>query len=143
MFHEMKEFEKLEDDITTTPEILNRDCFGPNKFFSAIVAENEKKEIAGYSIYFKAYSTFQGRMLYMEDIYVVPNYRHLGVGKKLLKKVASIAVSEDCCRIHFAALEWNKNATNWYKKVGGIDLTDFEEWHLFRIGREALEKYSE
>ena len=96
---------------------------------------------AGYAVYFHTYSTFLGRRgLYLEDIYVSPEYRRQGLGAMLMRRVAAIAVERGCGRFEWAALDWNTDAHRFYEGLGAEMLS---QWRLFRMTGEALRKLAE
>jgi len=95
-------------------------------------------EIVGFALYFFNYSTFEGRPgLYLEDLYVKPQFRSQGLGKALLLKLMSIAKSMDCARMEWVVLDWNQSARDFYKSLGAIEMTD---WILTRMTDEAIEQ---
>ncbi|XP_023244647.1 diamine acetyltransferase 2-like [Centruroides sculpturatus] len=130
--------------ITT---VLQRDGFGKHPYFCCVVAETsgqneEEKEIIGYVFFYYTYSTWEGRAMYMEDIYVKPEYRSKGVGTALLKHIAKIGVESGCARLDFAVFDWNNSAISFYKNRGAENISETEGWNHFRIRRRELEKLS-
>lgn len=95
-------------------------------------------EIVGYALCFNSYSTWQGRSIFLEDLYVKPSYRKQGVGKLLFTAVAKHAKETNCQRFDLHVLDWNP-ARNFYDKMGGINLTEKEGWHFTRFDRKAIE----
>jgi len=93
----------------------------------------------GYSICYKAYSTWQGRYFFVEDIYVRPEHRKRGAGKRIFLEVAARAVELQCPRLEFNVLEWNP-ARKFYESLGAVDLTDKEGWHYYRVEEQQLAK---
>lgn len=94
--------------------------------------------IVGYALCFFSYSTWRGKALFMEDLYVRPASRKLGAGRRLMQHVAQFAKSEDCQRLDFHVLRWNP-ARNFYDKMGAHDLTESEEWLLYRMDRSEID----
>ena len=90
------------------------------EFFQCIVAENDSNEIIGYAAYFYAYYTWVGKSLYLDDLYVKEDFRNQGIGTQLLKKIFEIAQTENCKRVRWQVLNWNKPAIEFYKKYGAI-----------------------
>src|ERR1700747_2411799 len=100
-------YEREPDAVTATEAGLLRDGFGPNPFYFCLIAESDGVP-AGFAFYFFNYSTWLGRPgLYLEDLFVLPEFRGLGIGKALLKRVAAIAVEKDCRRFPGEVLRWN------------------------------------
>jgi GNAT superfamily N-acetyltransferase len=133
----LAEYERAPEQVIATEEDLLRDGFGPNPFYFCLIAEHDGKP-AGFAFYFFDYSTWIGRPgIYLEDLFVYPELRGLGIGKALLKQVAAIAVEKGCARLKWSVLDWNTPAIDFYKSMGG-ELMD--EWTNVRIQGEALER---
>ena len=133
----LAEYERAPEQVIATEEDLLRDGFGPNPFYFCLIAEHDGKP-AGFAFYFFDYSTWIGRPgIYLEDLFVYPELRGLGIGKALLKQVAAIAVEKCCARLKWSVLDWNTPAIDFYKSMGG-ELMD--EWTNVRIQGEALER---
>ena len=133
----LAEYERAPEQVIATEEDLLRDGFGPNPFYFCLIAEHDGKP-AGFAFYFFDYSTWIGRPgIYLEDLFVYPELRGLGIGKALLKQVAVIAVEKGCARLKWSVLDWNTPAIDFYKSMGG-ELMD--EWTNVRIQGEALER---
>ncbi len=121
LINELATFEKAPEKVTNTVELMKAE----NKFFDCFVAETENKEIVGMALYFFAYYTWVGKSLYLDDLYVKESYRKLKVGSALLNQVFEIARSENCKRVRWQVLNWNKNAIQMYNRIGAeID----DEW---------------
>lgn len=128
-------FERAPDAVTATEEDLIRDGFGPNPYYSCLIAEHDG-QLAGFAFYFFNYSTWVGRPgIYLEDLFVLPEFRGLGIGKALLKKVAAIAVEKGCQRLQWEVLDWNTPAIEFYRAMGAEFL---DEWRNVRLSGEAL-----
>jgi len=133
----LAEYERAPEAVIATEKDLLRDGFGPNPFYFCLIAEHDGKP-AGFAFYFFDYSTWIGRPgIYLEDLFVYPELRGLGIGKALLKQVAAIAVEKGCARLKWSVLDWNTPAIDFYKSMGG-ELMD--EWTNVRIQGEALER---
>jgi GNAT superfamily N-acetyltransferase len=133
----LAEYERAPEAVIATEEDLLRDGFGPNPFYFCLIAEHDDKP-AGFAFYFFDYSTWIGRPgIYLEDLFVYPELRGLGIGKALLKQVAAIAVEKGCARLKWSVLDWNTPAIDFYRAMGG-ELMD--EWTNVRIQGEALER---
>jgi GNAT superfamily N-acetyltransferase len=128
-------FEREPDAVIATEEGLLRDGFGPNPFYRCLIAEHNAIP-AGFALYFFNYSTWMGRPgIYLEDLFVLPEFRGLGIGKALLKKVAAIAVEKDCRRLQWEVLDWNTPAIDFYRAMGAEFL---DEWRNVRISGDSL-----
>jgi GNAT superfamily N-acetyltransferase len=130
-------YERAPGAVTATEADLMRDGFGPNPFYSCLMAEHDGQP-AGFALYFFNYSTWMGRPgLYLEDIYVQPEFRGLGIGKTLLQRVAAIAVEKNCLRLQWEVLDWNTPAIEFYRIMGAEFL---DEWRNVRVSGEALKR---
>jgi GNAT superfamily N-acetyltransferase len=129
-------FEREPDAVTATEEGLLRDGFGPNPFYFCLIADHDGRP-AGFALYFFNYSTWMGRPgVYLEDIFVHPEFRGLGIGKALLRQVAAIAVQKGCKRLQWEVLDWNTPAIDFYKAMGAEFL---DEWRNARVSGTALD----
>ena len=100
-------YERAPDAVTATEEGLRRDGFGPNPFYYCHIAEQNGLPV-GFALYFFNYSTWKGQPgVYLEDLFVQPEYRGLGLGKALLKRVAAFALERGCQRLQWEVLDWN------------------------------------
>jgi GNAT superfamily N-acetyltransferase len=130
-------YEREPEAVTATEADLERDGFGPNPFYFCLIAEHEGRP-AGFAFYFFNYSTWQGKPgIYLEDLFVEPDLRSLGIGKALLERVAAIAVEKGCGRFQWAVLDWNTPAIDFYRAMGA-ELMD--EWRIVRVTGAALDE---
>lgn len=128
-------YERAPDAVEATEEGLLRDGFGPRPFYECLIAEHDGKP-AGFALYFFNYSTWVGRPgIYLEDLFVYPELRGLGIGKALLMRVAAAALEKGCGRMEWAVLDWNTPAIDFYAAMGGEFL---DEWRSVRVSGEAL-----
>ena len=133
--HDMARYEHLEDQVTATEETLLASLFGDPPAAEALLAFEDHNP-AGFAVYFHTYSTFLARRsMYLEDIYVSPEYRRRGLGTLLLRRVAAIAVKRDCGRFDWMALDWNTEAHRFYEGLGAEMLP---EWRVCRVHGDAL-----
>lgn len=124
MIREFAEFERELDLVVTTEADLIRDGFGSQPRFRTLIAEWDGKT-AGYALFFGFYSTWEGRPgLFLEDLYVRPEFRKHGIGKALLARVARIAHDENCYGVRWEVLNWNQPAIDMYKAMGAIFLDE-------------------
>ena len=129
-------YERAPEAVMATEADLERDGFGLNPFYFCLIAEHEGRP-AGFAFYFFNYSTWLGRPgLYLEDLFIEPELRGLGIGKALLEQVAAIAVEKGCPRLQWAVLDWNTPAIEFYRAMGAEFL---DEWRTVRVTGEALE----
>jgi GNAT superfamily N-acetyltransferase len=130
-------YEREPEAVAATEADLLRDGFGPNPFYFCLIAEHDGVP-AGFAFYFFNYSTWLGRPgLYLEDLFVLPEFRAHGIGKALLQRVAAIAVEKGCPRLQWEVLDWNTPAIDFYKAMGADFL---DEWRNVRITGDALRK---
>ena len=126
-------YERAPEAVIATEADLLRDGFGPNPFYYCLIAEQEGRP-AGFAFYFFDYSTWLGRSgIYLEDIFVHPEFRGLGIGKALLKQVAVIAQEKGCARLKWAVLD--TPAIDFYRAMGAEFM---DEWRTVRVSGEAL-----
>lgn len=117
MIRELAEFERELENCVIEEADLTRDGFGEHPQFRALVAECDHQP-AGYALYFDCYSTWVGREIFLEDLYVRPQFRRRGIGMGLLASVARIALEENRCALRWEVLNWNKKAIELYKAMG-------------------------
>jgi GNAT superfamily N-acetyltransferase len=135
MIKELAQYEKLLSDVTANEEILRENLFGDKKFAEVIIAEFNGKP-AGQALFFYNFSTFLGKPgLYLEDLYVKPEFRGKGVGKALFKKVIETAKNRKCGRVEWVVLDWNKPAIDFYKKIGAKPMDD---WIIYRLNEDKF-----
>jgi GNAT superfamily N-acetyltransferase len=128
-------YEKLEQDVTMTEELLATNLFGPRRYAETLIAE-EAGEPIGFALFFHNFSTFLALPgIYLEDLFVVPEQRGNGVGRALLKELARIAVERGCGRLEWSVLDWNRDAIGFYERLGAKPNS---EWTVYRLAGEAL-----
>lgn len=136
---ELARYEKLEEEVVATEEILEEWLFDKEKA-EVIFAVVEGKEV-GFALFFHNFSTFLGRAgIYLEDLYVEPAHRGQGIGTALLRELARIAVSRGCGRLEWWCLDWNKPSIEFYRSLGAEAMDD---WTVYRISGETLSKLAE
>jgi GNAT superfamily N-acetyltransferase len=135
-------YEKKPDAVVATEQDLLRDAFGPYPKFRALIAD-WKAVHAGYASFFHFYSTYQGRSaLFLEDLFVLDQFRGNGIGMALLSAVAKLAVAEGCFGLRWEVLDWNHPAIEFYKKLGATFLNErkvvaFDESAMRRVAAET------
>lgn len=133
---ELAEYEKMLDEAKATEAELREFLFGEKKYAEVLIGYFEEKPVA-FLLYFHNFSTFLGRPgIYMEDLYVEPQMRGKGFGKKMIRHLAGIAKQRKCGRIEWAVLNWNEPAIQMYKK---LNATPMEEWTVFRLTSEQFD----
>jgi len=136
----LAEYESLLDKVVATEATVHAALFGPNPRLFCDIAE-WNGEPAGFTVWFYNYSTFLARHgLYIEDLFVKPEFRERGIGKALLVNLASRAVAEDCGRLEWMVLDWNGLAIEFYETLGARPV---EGWTVFRVQGDALKKLAE
>ncbi len=135
LIYNLAVYEQLAEKAVATPDDIERDLFGENPVIRVLIAEEEGAAI-GFALFFRSYSTFLGRPgIYLEDLFVQSDHRGKGVGKALLKAVASIAVQEGAGRFEWSVLDWNESAIGFYKKLGAEMM---DGWTTCRLEAEAI-----
>jgi len=114
LFQEFAHFEKLPEKMTNSVEQM----LAEKEFLTGLVALNPENEILGYVTYFFGYYTWIGKSLYMDDLYVRPDFRGAGVGTKLINEVIAFAKAENCKKLRWQVSEWNQPAIDFYKSLG-------------------------
>lgn len=136
---ELARYEKLEEEVVATEEILEEWLFDKEKA-EVIFAVVEGKEV-GFALFFHNFSTFLGRAgIYLEDLYVEPAHRGQGIGTALLRELARIAVARGCGRLEWWCLDWNTPSIEFYRSLGAEAMDD---WTVYRISGETLGKLAE
>ncbi len=132
----LAEYEHMTDQVVATPELLREWIFEKKKA-EVIFAVAEGKE-AGFALFFHNFSTFLGRAgIYLEDLFVFPEYRGRGYGKSLLKELARIALERGCGRLEWSCLDWNQPSIDFYRSMGAMAM---DEWTTYRLTGETLER---
>jgi len=135
---ELAIYERAEQEVEATVELLQESLFGPGAITRAVICEIDG-EPAGFAIWFYNYSTWQARKgLYLEDLYVSPEFRGSGAGKMLLKHLARIALAEGCGRFEWSVLDWNEPAIRVYEAVGAEPLSEWTRYRLTGTELKAL-----
>lgn len=132
---DLAEYEKLLDEVVADEATLEEWIFDQKKA-EVIFAMQEGKEV-GFALFFHNFSTFLGRAgLYLEDLFVLPEYRGKGYGKQILQKLAAIAVQRKCGRLEWWCLDWNQSSIDFYLSLGAEPMSD---WTVYRISGDTLQ----
>ena len=136
---DLADYEKMLHEVIADEKTLEIWIFDKQKAEVLFVLEEDKE--VGFALFFHNFSTFLGRAgIYLEDLYVKPEYRGKGYGKALLKKLASLAVERGCGRLEWWCLDWNKPSIDFYHSLGAEPMSD---WTVYRIAGDTLTKLAE
>lgn len=134
------DYEKLSHEVVATEDTLQDSLFGPNPCAECRLAFLGETPVA-YAIFFHNFSTFIGRRgLYLEDLFVKPEFRGRGIGKTFLTHLATVAKERNCGRFEWVALDWNESAINFYK---GLGAEMKPEWQVFRLDEAGIAKVAD
>ncbi|HVX89273.1 MAG TPA: GNAT family N-acetyltransferase [Gemmatimonadales bacterium] len=131
----LAEYEKLAHECIATEAALTHTLFGERPQAEVVLAFAEERP-AGFALFFHNYSTFLARQgIYLEDLFVFPEFRGRGIGKQLLQRLAQLAVERKCGRLEWSVLDWNKDAIRFYESLGAKAM---DEWTVYRVTGQAL-----
>ena len=129
------EYERLSHQVVATEAALRDSLFGERPAAEVVIAHVDDVPV-GFALWFHNYSTFLARPgLYLEDLFVLPEWRGHGIGRRLLTHLASVALERGCGRMEWAVLDWNESAIGFYRKLGA---TLLEDWRICRLTGETL-----
>mgnify|MGYP002781453535 CR=1 FL=1 len=135
LIRELAEFERLLHEVVASDVDVHEALFGARPVAEAVLGRVDG-DVAGFALFFHNYSTFRGRPgLYLEDLYVRPQYRARGYGRALLTHLARLAVQRRCARMEWAVLDWNAGAIEFYESLGARPV---DGWTVYRLTDEAL-----
>lgn len=138
LIRELAAYEQLAHEARATEPLLHDALFGPSPVAHSVIARSEDGTPAGFALYFFSFSTFVGRPgLYLEDLFVRPEFRKRGLGRQLLAHLARVAVDRGCGRMEWSVLDWNETALRVYRSIGAQAM---DEWTVQRLSGELLEK---
>lgn len=133
---DLARYERAEREVIATEELLHSSLFGQTCHAHALMAEYEGRPV-GFALYFFSFSTWQGKPgLYLEDLYVAPEYRKLGLGRMILKTLAQIALEHECGRFEWSVLDWNEPSIRFYENLGAESQA---EWVRYRLSGVSLQ----
>jgi GNAT superfamily N-acetyltransferase len=136
LIRELAEYERLSHEVVATEDLLRESLFGERRGAEVLIACC-KGAPAGFALFFHSFSTFLGRPgIYLEDLYVKPEFRGRGIGRALLTHLARLAKERGCGRLEWAVLDWNEPAIKLYKSIIAVPM---DEWTVYRVTGEALE----
>ena len=132
---ELAKYEKMEDDVVATPQLLKEWIFDKQK--AEVIFPVVDGEEVGFALFFYNFSTFLGRAgLYLEDLFILPQHRGRGYGKATLCRLAQIALERGCGRLEWSCLDWNQPSIDFYLSLGAKKM---DEWTVYRLTGETLE----
>jgi GNAT superfamily N-acetyltransferase len=132
----LADYEKLAHEVVATEDILLKNLFGERPYAECLIADVDGVP-AGFALFFHNFSTFLGKPgIYLEDLFVKPDFRGQGLGGQFFKELAKIALQRDCGRLEWSVLDWNEPAIQFYKKLGAKPM---DEWTAQRLSRHDIE----
>ena len=135
----LAEYEKMSDQVFMEKDSLKQYLFGDRPSAEVLILELNEEPV-GFALFFQNFSTFEGRPgIYLEDLFILPEHRGQGLGKKALKRLASIARDRNCARFEWVCLDWNTPSIKFYEGQGAKAK---KEWIIFRMDGEELKNYS-
>jgi ribosomal protein S18 acetylase RimI-like enzyme len=140
LIQELAVFEKVPNAVEVTVEDLRRDGFQNPSLFNCYVAENDRHQIVGIALFYPRYSTWKGPVIHLEDLVVSEEYRGLGIGNDLLKKVVAFARDSKVKRVSWEVLDWNEPAIAFYESKGAHIMRDWNVVQLDKKGIDAFER---
>ncbi|MBO0811963.1 MAG: N-acetyltransferase [Microlunatus sp.] len=140
LIKELAVYEKAPDQAKATADDLRAALFCEHPKVFCQLAETDDGQVAGFALYFYNFSTWEGRHgLYLEDLFIRPEYRGSGFGGALLRRLAGIAADNGFARMEWVVLNWNKPAIAVYDRIGGVPM---DEWTIYRLAGDALTEYA-
>jgi GNAT superfamily N-acetyltransferase len=140
LIKKLADYERLSHEVVADEQTLKESLFGERKVAEALLGCIDEAPV-GFALFFHNFSTFLGRPgLYLEDLYVEPEFRGRGLGEKLLRKLARIATERGCGRLEWSVLDWNEPAIRFYEKLGAVAM---EGWTVYRATGKALDRLAE
>ena len=140
LIRELAEYERLAHEVSATEADIREALFGPVSGAEAVIAMVGERP-AGFALYFHNFSTFAGkRGLYLEDLYVRPEHRGRGVGRRLLRHLARLARERGCRRFEWSVLDWNEPAIRFYRRIGAAPM---DGWTVYRVSGDALDRLAD
>ncbi len=137
---EFANYVRLSDEVAATEETLRETLFGPRRYAEVLLARLDERPV-GFAIFFHNFSTFLGKPgIYLEDLFVLPEFRSQGIGKAFLIHLARLAIERGCGRFEWSVLDWNKSAIAFYKRLGAVPLEDVT---VFRLAGDSLERLAD
>ena len=140
LIQRLADYERLSHELEATEDGIREAMFGEWPIIEVLLAY-VGPQVAGYALFFHTFSTFAGRRsLYLEDLFVLPEHRGRGIGKRLLSRLAALAVERRCGRMEWAVLDWNESAIRFYRSIGAVPM---DEWTTYRLTGNALDRLAD
>ncbi|HSL00008.1 MAG TPA: GNAT family N-acetyltransferase [Rubrobacteraceae bacterium] len=137
LIRELAEYERLSHEVVATEELLRDSLFGERPVAEVVIAQRGDAP-AAFALFFHNFSTFLGRPgIYLEDLYVRPEFRGEGIGRQILVYLARLAKDRGCGRLEWWVLDWNETAVRFYESLGAVPMDD---WTVYRVSGKALEE---
>lgn len=137
LIKELSVYEKLAHTVINTEDQIKKYLFGQHKFAEVLIANFDNQPV-GFALFFHNYSTFVGKPgIYLEDLFVEPEMRGKGIGKKLFLELVKIAKDRNCGRIEWSVLNWNTPAIDFYKSMGAVPM---DEWTVYRLTEDKIDE---
>lgn len=128
-------YEKLSHEVRFDPDTLERNLFGKRPYAEVLIGEIDGVA-QGFALFFHNFSTFEGKPgIYLEDLFVRSEARGVGLGKRLLARLAALAVERDCARLEWSVLDWNAPSITFYRSLGARAMDD---WTVMRVDGDTL-----
>jgi GNAT superfamily N-acetyltransferase len=132
---ELAGYERLSHEVSATEDLLRFHLFGERRTAEAVIGQRAD-EPAGFALFFPNFSTFLGRPgIYLEDLFVRPEFRGKGIGRAMLAHIAGLAKERGCGRLEWSVLNWNEPAIKLYRGIGAVPM---DEWTVYRVTGKAL-----
>lgn len=139
LIKELAVYEKMLDEVMATEELLYENYVEKQRI-KILIAEYENS-VVGYMLYFYNFSTFVGKSgIYLEDLYIKPEYRGKGFGKVMLKQLTKFGLEQNCGRVEWTCLDWNQKSIDFYLHIGAVPMN---EWTVYRLTHDAMKKFAE
>ncbi|MEM7372498.1 MAG: GNAT family N-acetyltransferase [Bacteroidota bacterium] len=131
LVRELAIYEKAEHEVATSPEIYARDGFGATPYFECFVAEHAEDGIVGISLFYFGYSTWKGKLLYLDDLVIRESHRRMGIGTMLMKNLAKYAIEQQATMMKWQVLDWNEPAIEMYRQLGAVFDSEWVDCKMF------------